>query len=122
VRWRRALARRAPAPPRLLALLHSALALLVAATAGRQLPAPHPGGPGGRAAKRDRDTRMQAGFLNACLRRFLRERRLLCAGRHDPVARWNHPAWWVERLQRDHPTHWQAILEPTTGPARWCCA
>ena len=47
-----------------------------------------------------------------CLRRFGRERAaLLAAVQADPVARWNHPLWWVQRLQRDHPAHWQALLE-----------
>jgi len=27
------------------------------------------------------------------------------------VARWNHPAWWITRLQQELPEHWQAILE-----------
>lgn len=54
----------------------------------------------------------QASFLNACLRRFLRESEtLLQCVSQDPVARWNHPHWWVARLQRDHPQHWQGILE-----------
>jgi 16S rRNA (cytosine967-C5)-methyltransferase len=64
------------------------------------------------AAKRHPDTRGQFGFVNACLRRFMREREALIAATDaDPVARWNHPRWWIERLQRDHPAHWEAILE-----------
>jgi 16S rRNA (cytosine967-C5)-methyltransferase len=63
------------------------------------------------AARHDRSTARQAAFVNACLRRFLRERTaLLDAALHQPVARWNHPLWWIERLQRDHPDHWQNIL------------
>ena len=31
--------------------------------------------------------------------------------RRDPVARFNHPAWWIERLRADWPERWQAILE-----------
>ena len=51
------------------------------------------------------------GFVNACLRRFLRERAALREqALRDPVARWNHPLWWIERLQRDHPQHWQGLL------------
>ncbi|WP_353957270.1 16S rRNA (cytosine(967)-C(5))-methyltransferase RsmB [Pelomonas sp. SE-A7] len=52
-----------------------------------------------------------AGFLNAVLRRFLREREALVAqaGR-DPAAAFNHPAWWLKRLQADWPEQWQAIL------------
>ena len=50
-------------------------------------------------------------FVNACLRRFLRERAALREqALADPVARWNHPLWWIEQLQRDHPRHWQHIL------------
>ena len=64
------------------------------------------------AAKRDRAMRAHAGLLNACLRRFLREREALTeAAMADAVARWNHPLWWIERLQRDHPAQWQGILE-----------
>ncbi len=63
------------------------------------------------AAKRAPETRAQAAFINACLRRFLRERDALVARSDaDPVARWNHPGWWIKRLKNDHPAHWQAIL------------
>jgi len=63
------------------------------------------------AAKRDPATKAQAGFINGCLRRFLREQDVLVArAQADPVARWNHPAWWIRRLQQDHPTHWEQIL------------
>ena len=52
-----------------------------------------------------------AGFVNAVLRRFLREREALVAGvQQDPVAAHNHPAWWIAQLQRDWPEHWQALL------------
>jgi 16S rRNA (cytosine967-C5)-methyltransferase len=55
--------------------------------------------------------RAQSGFINACLRRFLRERdALVSATDNDPVAVWNHPAWWIARLKKDHPQDWQAIL------------
>ena len=51
------------------------------------------------------------GLVNACLRRFVRERAALRAqALRDPVARWNHPLWWLERLQRDHPQHWEQIV------------
>ncbi len=64
------------------------------------------------AAKRDPAMRGQANFINACLRRFLRERpALVAATDKDPVARWNHPLWWIDRLKKDHPTQWQAILQ-----------
>src|SRR5690606_5538885 len=57
------------------------------------------------AARAAADTAPAAGFLNATLRRFLREREsLLASAREDPVARWNHPLWWVEQLRRDYPS------------------
>lgn len=69
------------------------------------------------AAKADRGLQRQGAFINACLRRFLRERAARLAGVADqPQARWNHPLWWIERLQRDHPAHWQAILEANNRP------
>ena len=70
------------------------------------------------AAKRQHATQPQAGFVNACLRRFLRERdALVAATANDPVAQWNHPRWWINRLQKDHPTRWQDILRASNTPA-----
>lgn len=70
------------------------------------------------AAKRTEATQAQASFINVCLRRFLRERLALVAQTDtDPVARWNHPAWWIERLQREAPQHWQAILQANNSQA-----
>ncbi|MCL4747483.1 MAG: 16S rRNA (cytosine(967)-C(5))-methyltransferase RsmB [Burkholderiaceae bacterium] len=63
------------------------------------------------AARLDRATSATAGFLNATLRRFLRERdALLAAVRDGPQARWNAQQWWIEQLRADHPQHWQEIL------------
>ena len=63
------------------------------------------------AAKRTPAILRQASFINACLRRFLRERtELIAQTQADPVAQWNHPLWWIQRLQKDHPQQWQAIL------------
>ena len=51
------------------------------------------------------------GLVNALLRRYLRERAAIeSAIADDPVAHWSHPRWWIERVQRDHPQHWQSIL------------
>lgn len=69
------------------------------------------------AAKQSKATAGQSAFINACLRRFLRERDALVAATDaDPVARWNHPAWWIRRLQADHPDHWEAILRAGNQP------
>ncbi len=63
------------------------------------------------AAKRNPGTRAQASFINACLRRFLREREeLIAVTEREPVAQWNHPRWWIERVRRDHPRDWQRVL------------
>lgn len=60
----------------------------------------------------------QAGFMNACLRRFLRERDALVAATvKDSLARWNHPQWWLERLKKDHPKDWQRILVANNAQA-----
>jgi 16S rRNA (cytosine967-C5)-methyltransferase len=70
------------------------------------------------AAKRNPATRVQGNFVNACLRRFLRERDSLVAlTSADPVAEWNHPQWWIERVQKDHPQHWQQLLRAANAQA-----
>ncbi|MCE2913946.1 MAG: 16S rRNA (cytosine(967)-C(5))-methyltransferase RsmB [Rubrivivax sp.] len=97
-----------PPPPRVASLLHVAVALLWP----QRVPmyAEHTVVDQAVAAARQR-TPAAAGFVNAVLRRFLRERdALIAAVRHDPMAAWNHPVWWVQRLQADWPGHWQALL------------
>ncbi|MBI5718031.1 MAG: 16S rRNA (cytosine(967)-C(5))-methyltransferase RsmB [Burkholderiales bacterium] len=62
------------------------------------------------AAARQR-TPAAAAFVNAVLRRFLRERDACVeAARHTPLGEYNHPAWWIERLRQDWPRHWAALL------------
>jgi 16S rRNA (cytosine967-C5)-methyltransferase len=54
----------------------------------------------------------QSSFINACLRRFLRERNpLLQSIRGNLEAQFNHPLWWIRQIQRDWPDHWQAVLQ-----------
>ena len=70
------------------------------------------------AAKRNPAARAQAAFINASLRRFLRERQaLVAATQGDEVAVWNHPAWWLRQLRHDHPQHWQHILHANNAAA-----
>jgi 16S rRNA (cytosine967-C5)-methyltransferase len=106
---RQLLAKRSP-PPLVDALLCSALALLWRAeslsydafTLVNQAV---------ECAKKTPALQPQAAFVNACLRRFLREREALVAQtEQDPVARWNHPLWWIKRLQADWPKQWQSLL------------
>lgn len=64
------------------------------------------------AAKRNPATRPQSSFINACLRRFLREREaLLISAQRQPQAQWNHPTWWIQRLQREYPEQWRSVLQ-----------
>ncbi|HSX92453.1 MAG TPA: 16S rRNA (cytosine(967)-C(5))-methyltransferase RsmB [Hydrogenophaga sp.] len=111
------LADRAPPPP-LRALVSAALALLVAPDApGASYPAHTVVDQAVQAARADRRWQRQAGFLNACLRRYLREAEALRAQvARDPLAQWNHPLWWIERLRRDHPDHWETILRANNQP------
>jgi 16S rRNA (cytosine967-C5)-methyltransferase len=52
-----------------------------------------------------------ASFLNAVLRRFIRERDVLVAAANkQPVGQWNHPQWWIDRLRADWPEQWKGIL------------
>ena len=52
-----------------------------------------------------------AAFVNAVLRRFVREQAaVLDVVQRTVPGRTNHPDWWVERLQADWPAHWQALL------------
>jgi len=113
---RQLLARRAP-PPHADALLCTALALC-----WRDAEAPYEVftlvDQAVEAAKRSTASRAQANFINACLRRFLRERdALVAATDREPTAVWNHPRWWMERLKKEQPQQWQAILEANNTQA-----
>jgi 16S rRNA (cytosine967-C5)-methyltransferase len=70
------------------------------------------------ALRADKKLAAKAGFVNACLRRFLRERdALLAKAQQGAQARWNLPAWWIERLRRDHAANWQDVAEQSHVPA-----
>lgn len=104
---RAVLAPRTP-PPRVESLLITAIALL---WPDADLPYPeHTLVDQAVTAARER-TPAAAAFVNAVLRRFLRERKgLVALAQQDLAGAWNHPAWWVERLRHDWPTQWQAHL------------
>ena len=71
-----------------------------------------------QAARQQKTTQAQSGFINACLRRFMREREALVALTDaNPQAFWNHPLWWIERLQTEYPTQWQSLLHMAQLPA-----
>lgn len=51
------------------------------------------------------------GFVNAILRRALRERAQLDAAIADDFeAQYQHPDWWLQRLKNDWPAHWESIV------------
>lgn len=95
-------------PPNVEALLVSALALL---WPGSEPPyAEHTLVDQCVAAARRR-TPAAANFINAVLRRFLRERdTLVAAAMHAPEGAFNHPAWWIERVRQDWPAQWTSLL------------
>ena len=105
------LAPKAP-PPQVDALLITALALLwPGRSPGEEPPYPdHTLVDQAVSAARNR-TPAAAGFINAVLRRFIRERdEVAAAVRHSPLGAFNHPLWWIERVKRDWPQDWQGLL------------
>ncbi|MEO5844624.1 MAG: 16S rRNA (cytosine(967)-C(5))-methyltransferase RsmB [Caldimonas sp.] len=105
---RRRLAPKAP-PPEVESLLLVALALLW--PAGDPPYAEHTLVDQAVAATTRRAPR-SAGFVNAVLRRFGREREaIVAAALADPLARYNHPAWWLDRLRADWPDRWSKVAE-----------
>jgi 16S rRNA (cytosine967-C5)-methyltransferase len=95
-------------PPNVDALLVSALALL---WPGEALPyAEHTLVDQAVSAARLRAP-AAAGFINAVLRRFLRERDTIVESvQRSPLGAFNHPLWWIERVKRDWPQDWQPML------------
>ncbi|AGX87132.1 16S rRNA (cytosine(967)-C(5))-methyltransferase RsmB [Candidatus Symbiobacter mobilis] len=102
-------------PPLVDALLCSALALL---WEGTSYPAHTVVDQCVRCARSRRATQHQAGFVNACLRQFLRRREALQSQTEEvETACWNHPQWWIDLLRQDWPQHWQALLHASVRPA-----
>lgn len=62
-----------------------------------------------------------AGFVNALLRRFQREREAIIEAAHlDPAARHAHPAWLLEAFERDWPDEWRSIAAAGNAePPMW---
>jgi 16S rRNA (cytosine967-C5)-methyltransferase len=108
------LAPKAP-PPAVDALLLTALALLWPAGAPGAAPeaalyAEHTLVDQAVAAARSR-TPAAASFINAVLRRFLRERDAVVEqARRNPLGAYNHPPWWIKWVRQDWPEDWQTLL------------
>ena len=61
------------------------------------------------------------GYVNALLRRFLRERSALDAAiARDEVALYQHPRWWIDLLRATYPGDWQAALAADNGHPPMC--
>jgi len=104
---RAVLAPKAP-PPRVDSLLLSALALLWPTPAPAY--AEHTVVDQAVTAARQRAP-ASASFVNAVLRRFLRERAaIVAAAERDPQGAYNHPPWWIAQVRQDWPDQWQAVL------------
>ncbi|HEX5612951.1 MAG TPA: 16S rRNA (cytosine(967)-C(5))-methyltransferase RsmB [Burkholderiales bacterium] len=59
-----------------------------------------------------------AGYVNALLRERVRaSARVEAQLAREPVARHQHPAWWIERLRADYPDDWERILSSGNGRA-----
>jgi len=57
------------------------------------------------------------GYVNALLRERLRAAaRMEAQLARDPVAHYQHPAWWIERVRAAYPAEWERIL--ASGNAR----
>jgi len=103
-------------PPRLGALLEVGLYQLLSGET-----APHAAVAETVSAARELGFVRAAGFVNAVLRRFQREREaLLAAVDADPAVRTAHPSWLVEALRREHGERAEAILEANNAhPPMW---
>ena len=100
-----------PPPPAVEALLVAAIALLWPAPAGQRPSYPDHTLVDQAVHAAHRRTPAAAGFVNAVLRRFVRERdALVAAAERQPTGAFNHPLWWIERVKHDWPAHWQALL------------
>lgn len=100
------LAQRPPAPP-VAALLAVALAQLHSRATADYVVVDQ----AVKAAKEEPILAAAAGFINAVLRRYAREREGLDAELDArQTVRWNAPDWWIARVRRARPADWEAAL------------
>jgi 16S rRNA (cytosine967-C5)-methyltransferase len=73
------------------------------------------------AVKANREYTFAAGFVNATLRRFLRERATLLtqANRNDEAA-YNYPFWWLKELEKTYPLDWKELAKAGDTQAPFC--
>jgi len=100
-----------PPPREVDALLVTALALLWPPAPGRRAMYPDHTLVDQAVQAAHRRTPAAVGFVNALLRRFVREREtLVAAAERTPEGAFNHPLWWIERVKREWPAQWQSLL------------
>jgi len=63
------------------------------------------------AGRSDAAAKKVSGFVNALLRASLSDPVASAKDREQPMARWNAPAWWIERVYADHKDRAEAILD-----------
>ncbi len=57
------------------------------------------------------------GVVNGVLRNALRQSaHLVPLANRDPVSRYRHPAWWIDRIRRSLPDDWDAVLDIASQP------
>ncbi len=62
-----------------------------------------------------------AKLCNGVLRRYLREKEAIKnAVENDPVFRFNHPQWLIDKLQNNWPEHWEDLLKANDSPPPFC--
>lgn len=70
------------------------------------------------AAQRTSSLQRYKAVVNGVLREALRQPNAWSVAQAQGLrARWNHPAWWVERLRAHYPDDWQKILHASALPA-----
>ncbi|MDP5009259.1 MAG: 16S rRNA (cytosine(967)-C(5))-methyltransferase RsmB [Glaciimonas sp.] len=110
------LASKAPEPPLLHGLLCCALCLL-AETDNPAYDSFTVVDQAVTAAASDLNIAHAKGMVNAVLRCFLREREALVAEAiKQPMALWNYPVWWIDRMREAYPDDWQSILTVGNQP------
>jgi 16S rRNA (cytosine967-C5)-methyltransferase len=68
------------------------------------------------AARANRATAPAAGFVNALLRNFLRQRgELVERLQRDEVVRYNAPRWWIDAVRAAVPASWREVLAAQCG-------
>jgi 16S rRNA (cytosine967-C5)-methyltransferase len=73
------------------------------------------------AVKANREHAFAAGFVNATLRRFLRERAaLLVQANRNDEASYNYPFWWLKELEKTYPLDWKELAKAGDAQAPFC--